>query len=121
MANWGWGTLVDLLKLGAGVALTATGVGAAAGAPMTAAALGGIATGAGIGLSGASGLADDASAPTDDELAKAQRPKMAYTPPPREERYGPNPMERYAPENRRPQSGVDPEIMNYLMKYMRPR
>ena len=27
MANWGWGTLVDLLKLGAGAALTATGMG----------------------------------------------------------------------------------------------
>ena len=114
MANWGWGSLVDLLKLGAGVALTATGIGAGAGLPM-------IAGSAALGLNGAGGIAQDAEAPSDEELAKARTGAM---PPPSQFSVAnrrPGPMERYSPQNRRPQSGVDPEIMNYLMKYMRPR
>ena len=117
MANWGWGSLVDLLKLGAGAALTATGIGAGAGLPM-------IAGSVGMGLSGAGGLAGSASAPSDEELEDMIPTRTGYMPPP--SRFsgaarGPSPMARYAPQNRQPQSGVDPEIMQYLMRYMRPR
>jgi len=43
--------------------------------------------------------------------------RSQYMPEPR----GPGPTARYAPQNRQPQSGVDPNIMSYLQKYMRPR
>jgi len=138
MANWGWGTLVDLLKLGAGVGLAATGLGMPAAAAMlpagfigppvaagmTGAALGATTAGASLGLGGASGLAASASAPSDEEIANAQPKRTGVMPQP--SRFSaanrePGPMARYAPQNRQPQSGLDPEIMNYLMKYMRPR
>ena len=138
MANWGWGSLVDLLKLGAGVGLAATGFGMPAAAAMlpagfigppvaaglSAAAAGTIAGGASMGLSGAEGLAGSASAPSDEEIANAQPKRTGFMPQP--SRFSaanrePGPMARYAPQNRQPQSGLDPEIMSYLMRYMRPR
>ena len=120
MANWGWGSLVDLLKLGVGAALTASGVGAGAGLPM-------ILGSASLGLSGAEGIASDASAPSENDIVAAglesDRASRAASiaSQPRPQRMGQSPMARYAPQNRQPQSGVDPEIMQYLMRYMRPR
>ena len=39
----------------------------------------------------------------------------------RQQEAGSQYTERYAPENRQPQPGVDPELMSYLQKFMRPR
>jgi len=141
LANWGWGTLVDLLKLGAGVGLAATGLGAPAAAAMlpagfigppvaagmSAAALGTTAAGASMGLGGASGLANSASAPSDDEIraANEEQARAAMRKPYQRSSFMPQPGQgpaaRYAPQNRQMQSGVDPDVMQFLMKYMRPR
>ncbi len=128
--NFGWGSLVDLLKVAAGVGLAATGVGAAAApallpaafigppaaAGMTGAALGATTAGASLGLGGAGGLANSASAPSDDEIRKAHA-EQAKASMRRQYQYQPRDYSA-RPQQRQPQSGVDPEIMQYLMKHL---
>ena len=139
MANWGWDTLVDLLKLAGGAALVASGVGAPlasaalpagfigppVAAGMTSGALGATAAGASMGLGGASGLAGSAGAPSDDELREMneQQARAAMRRPYQRSSFmperGSSPMARYAPQSRQPQSGVSPDILAYLRKYIR--
>ena len=109
MANWGWDTLIDFLKTAGGVTATVMGM-PQVGVPLMA--------------SGAEGMAGDAMSPSDEEIANAQPKRTGFMPQPSRflaANREPGPMARYAPQNRQPQSGLDPEIMNYLMKYMRPR
>ena len=124
--NWGWGSLVDLLKLAAGGALMTTGIGAGAGLPL-------LLGSASLGLSGASGLADDASAPSDDEIADNRRDALAAQlkaskqQPYRRSQFMPDesqdysPMARYSPRNRQPSSGIDPQILAHLRRFTQSR
>ena len=61
------------------------------------------------------------SAMSGDSEEEEPRPYMPYRrsqfmPPPQGTQ---DPMARYAPQNRQPQSGVSPDIMAYLRKYIR--
>jgi len=112
LANWGWGTLLDLLKAGAGAAMTAAGM-PQVGVPLAA--------------SGVEGVVGSATAPSDDEIraANEEQARAAMRKPYQRSSFmpepGQGPMARYAPQNRQMQSGVDPDVMQFLMKYMRPR